>query len=201
MALHLTQLSRAESETAQQLARVEVLHQQLKSENALAQELLDKLRGEANSYQQTRQKVTENAQEWTRRGKGTGDKGGDHQERGGKLERRSSASHAQGGGEGRKKRDTMAHGPSIGGTSSKPMGKVGMPPSGMGLSELRVEERELRDLERRVRGLEGRVRGFEGLPPDKEMALMEVERMRRELEGLVRKRDGMFEGLRMRERE
>lgn len=58
-----------------------------------------------------------------------------------------------------------------------------------------VDEREVRDLEKRVKGLEGRVRGFEGLPPDREMALLEVERLRRELEGLARRREGLFAGL------
>ena len=195
MALSLTQLTRSESETAQQLARVESLHQQLKSEHALAQELLDKLRGEssssasltsntapsgsgAGSQFQTPAGLVAKTGEWRLGSKHIGAKLGEYNERARRLEK--TASHT--GPRGNHHHPRGAHGKG---------GNVG----GIGIPELRVEERELRDLEARVRGLEGRVRGFEGLPPDKEMALLEVERMRRELEGLVRKRDGMFEGL------
>lgn len=197
MALSLSHLTRSESETAQQLARVESLHQQLKSEHALAQELLDKLRGESNSSTstggssretsgsgstaqfQTPGGLVNKTGEWQRGSKQLGAKLGEYRERARRLEKSnpSSASNSN-------PNHHHQHGNSKSGTHGS-----------IGLGELRVEERELRDLEARVRGLEGRVRGFEGLPPDKEMALLEVERMRRELEGLVRKRDGMFEGL------
>lgn len=172
MAVSLTHLTRAESETAQQLARVESLHQQLKSEYALAQEMLDKLRGESSSsststmesggchpFQNPAGLVTK-AGDWGRGSKLASAKIDEYRERAKRLE-----------------------------AAAKNRG------NGITLPDLRVEERELRDLEARVRGLEGRVRGYEGLPPDKELALLEVERMRRELEGLVRKRDGIFEGL------
>lgn len=195
MALSLAQLTRAESETAQQLARVESLHQQLKSEHVLAQELLDKLRGESSSSAtmtsntapsgsgnggqfQTPAGLMAKTGEWQRGSKQLGTKLGEYRERARRLEKSVGYS----GPRGNHRHPRGAHGK--GGNT----GSIGIP-------ELRVEERELRDLEARVRGLEGRVRGFEGLPPDKEMALLEVERMRRELEGLVRKRDGMFEGL------
>lgn len=172
MAVSLTHLTRAESETAQQLARVESLHQQLKSEYALAQEMLDKLRGESSSSStstmesggcnpfQTPAGLATKAGDWGRGSKQASTKIDEYRERAKRLE-----------------------------TAVKNKG------NSITLPELRVEERELRDLEARVRGLEGRVRGYEGLPPDKELALLEVERMRRELEGLVRKRDGIFEGL------
>lgn len=172
MAVSLTHLTRAESETAQQLARVESLHQQLKSEYALAQEMLDKLRGESSSSStstmesggcnpfQTPAGLATKAGDWGRGSKQASTKIDEYRERAKRLE-----------------------------TAVKNKG------NSITLPELRVEERELRDLEARVRGLEGRVRGYEGLPPDKELALLEVERMRRELEGLVRKRDGILEGL------
>lgn len=181
MAISLTHLTRAESETAQQLARVESLHQQLKSEYALAQELLDKLRGESGSTGsssressgpggesgrapfQTPSGLVTKTGDWGRGTKQASAKIDEYRERTRRLEKSGN-------------------------------GKGGIA-GGTTLPELRVEERELRDLEARVRGLEGRVRGYEGLPPDKELALLEVERMRRELEGLVRKRDGIFEGL------
>lgn len=168
MAVDLVNPTGADSDIAQTIARVEMLHQRLKSEHALAQELLDKLHGEA--FHST-PALSEKTPEWgsrssthptTTTSKQMGLKRGEFRERGG-----ARLDHDLRGKGGKK----------------------------MGLNELKVEERELRDLEARVRGLEGRVRGFEGLPPDKEMALLEVERMRRELEGLVRKRDGMFEGL------
>lgn len=197
MALSLSHLTRSESETAQQLARVESLHQQLKSEHALAQELLDKLRRESNSSTSTGASSRETSGsgsasqfqtpgglvnktgDWQRGSKQLGAKLGEYRERARRLEKSnpSNASHSN-----------PSHHHQHGNNKSGTHGSIG-------LGELRVEERELRDLEARVRGLEGRVRGFEGLPPDKEMALLEVERMRRELEGLVRKRDGMFEGL------
>lgn len=169
MAVSLTHLTRAESETAEQLARVESLHQQLKSQYALAREMLDRLRGESSSSSTSTQEsdpfqtpaglVTKSA-DWGRGSKQASKKIDEYRERAKRLE-----------------------------TAAKTKG------NSITLPELRVEERELRDLEARVRGLEGRVRGYEGLPPDKELALLEVERMRRELEGLVRKRDGIFEGL------
>lgn len=197
MALSLSHLTRSESETAQQLARVESLHQQLKSEHALAQELLDKLRGESNSSTSTGASSRETSGsgsaapfqtpgglvnktgEWQRGSKQLGAKLGEYRERARRLEKSNPSSASKSN-----PNHHHQHGNSKSGTHGS-----------IGLGELRVEERELRDLEARVRGLEGRVRGFEGLPPDKEMALLEVERMRRELEGLVRKRDGMFEGL------
>lgn len=172
MAVSLTHLTRDESETAQQLARVESLHQQLKSQYALAQEMLDRLRGESSSSStstfesggcnpfQTPAGLVTKAADWGRGTKQAHTKIDEYRERAKRLE-----------------------------TAAKNRG------NNITLPELRVEERELRDLEARVRGLEGRVRGYEGLPPDKELALLEVERMRRELEGLVRKRDGIFEGL------
>lgn len=172
MAVSLTHLTRAESETAQQLARVECLHQQLKSQYALAREMLDKLRGESSTSStsnlesggcnpfQTPAGLVTKAADWGRGSKQANTKIDEYRERAKRLE-----------------------------TAAKNRG------NNITLPELRVEERELRDLEARVRGLEGRVRGYEGLPPDKELALLEVERMRRELEGLVRKRDGIFEGL------
>lgn len=172
MAVSLTHLTRDESETAQQLARVESLHQQLKSQYALAQEMLDRLRGESSASStstlesggcnpfQTPAGLVTKAADWGRGSKQANTKIDEYRERARRLE-----------------------------TAAKNRG------NNITLPELRVEERELRDLEARVRGLEGRVRGYEGLPPDKELALLEVERMRRELEGLVRKRDGIFEGL------
>lgn len=172
MAVSLTHLTRDESETAQQLARVESLHQQLKSQYALAQEMLDRLRGESSASStstlesggcnpfQTPAGLVTKAADWGRGSKQANTKIDEYRERAKRLE-----------------------------TAAKNRG------NNITLPELRVEERELRDLEARVRGLEGRVRGYEGLPPDKELALLEVERMRRELEGLVRKRDGIFEGL------
>lgn len=172
MAVSLTHLTRDESETAQQLARVESLHQQLKSQYALAQEMLDKLRGESSASStstlesggcnpfQTPAGLVTKAADWGRGSKQANTKIDEYRERAKRLE-----------------------------TVAKNRG------NNITLPELRVEERELRDLEARVRGLEGRVRGYEGLPPDKELALLEVERMRRELDGLVRKSDGIFEGL------
>ena len=197
MALSLSHLTRSESETAQQLARVESLHQQLKSEHALAQELLDKLRGESNSSTSTGASSREIAGsgsaaplqtpgglvnktgEWQRGSKQLGAKLGEYRERARRLEKLNSSNASN---------SNSNHHHQHGNSKSGIHGSIG-------LGELRVEERELRDLEARVRGLEGRGRGFEGLPPDKEMALLEVERMRKELEGLVRKRDCMFEGL------
>lgn len=203
MALSLSHLTRSESETAQQLARVESLHQQLKSEHALAQELLNKLRGESSSTSnsnsasstptaapgaestfQTPNGLVSKTGGWNRGSKQLGAKLGEYRERARRLEKGNhnhAPTHNHNHSHSHNRNHSHSHG--------KP------PAMGIGLPELRVEERELRDLEARVRGLEGRVRGFEGLPPDKEMALLEVERMRRELEGLVRKRDGMFEGL------
>ena len=60
---------------------------------------------------------------------------------------------------------------------------------------LASEERELRNLEKKVRGLEGRVKGFEEMPPDKEKALLEVEKMKRQLDGLMSKRNRLFKDL------
>lgn len=197
MALSLSHLTRSESETAQQLARVESLHQQLKSEHALAQELLDKLRRESNSstsigassreisgsgsaaHFQTPTSLMSKTGEWQRGSKQLGAKLGEYRECARRLEKsnHSNASNPR-----------PSHHHQHGNSKSGTHGSIGR-------GGKRVQERELRNLEARVRGLEGRVRGFEGLPPDKEMALLEVERMRRELEGLVRKRDGMFEEL------
>ena len=175
MASQLANLTRSECEVEQQLQRVETLHQQLKSEHALALELLAKLRSTTNTTTsastsedfQPHQRNTNNANlaqktpDWNRGTKQIHLKMNEYKSRSKALESTPTA-------------------------GKKP---------GFGLPEIKTEERELRDLEKRVRGLEGRVRGFDGLPPDREMALMEVERMRRELEGLVRRRDGLFEGL------
>ncbi len=176
MASQLANLTRSECEVEQQLQRVEILHQQLKSEHALALDLLSKLRSSTNTtstsatddfhshHRNTNTSTANLAQktsDWNRGTKQIGLKMNEYKSRTKALESTLTAS---------KKPD-------------------------FGLPEIKTEERELRDLEKRVRGLEGRVRGFDGLPPDREMALMEVERMRRELEGLVRRRDGLFEGL------
>lgn len=176
MASQLAKLTRSECEVEQQIQRVETLHQQLKSEHALALDLLSKLRSSTTStsasasddlHSRHRNTNTSTANlarktsDWNRGTKQVGLKMNEYKSRTKALESTPTAG---------KKPD-------------------------FGLPEIKTEERELRDLEKRVRGLEGRVRGFDGLPPDREMALMEVERMRRELEGLVRRRDGLFEGL------
>ena len=177
MASQLANLTRSQCEVEQQLQRVETLHQQLKSEHALALDLLSKLRSSSTATTSTsasddfhphqRNTNTGNANlaqktsNWNRGAKQVGLKMNEYKSRTKALE-----SHPTAG--------------------KKPE---------FGLPEIKTEERELLDLEKRVRGLEGRVRGFDGLPPDREMALKEVERMRRELEGLVRRRDGLFEGL------
>lgn len=175
MASQLANLTRSECEVEQQLQRVETLHQQLKSEHALALDLLAKLRSSTNTTTsasasddfQPHQRNTntpnlaQKTSDWNRGTKQISLKMNEYKSRSKALESTPT-------------------------TGKKP--KYGLP-------EIKTEERELHDLEKRVRGLEGRVRGFDGLPPDREMALMEVERMRRELEGLVRRRDGLFEGL------
>ncbi|KAI4098981.1 MAG: hypothetical protein LQ339_006174 [Xanthoria mediterranea] len=128
-------------EDDQQFKRIETLHQQLKAEQARAQELLAKLKSE--DVQPPKSLLNEYHKQAKRLEKETG---------------------------GKKR-------------------------LGIGMAEMKAEEREIRELEARVSGLEGKVRGFEGLPPDRELALTEVEKMRKELVVLARRRDEMFEGL------
>ena len=180
MASQLANITRSECEVEQQLQRVETLHQQLKSEHALALDLLSRLRSSTTNSTSTANStrddlpshhsrnvnpnnanLAQKTSDWNRGTKQIGLKMNEYKSRSKALEAHPTAG---------KKPD-------------------------FGLPEIKTDERELRDLEKRVRGLEGRVRGFDGLPPDRELALLEVERMRRELEGLVRRRDGMFEGL------
>ncbi len=174
MASQLAKLTRSEYEVEQQLQRVETLHQQLKSEHALALDLLSKLRSSTSSTSASDEfhshhrntntgtaNLAQKTSDWNRGTKQIGLKMNEYKSRSKALE-----SHPTAG--------------------KKPE---------FGLPQIKTDERELRDLEKRVRGLEGRVKGYEGLPPDRELALIEVERMRRELEKLVERRDGLCEGL------
>lgn len=160
---------------SQQLARIDSLHAQLKTETQRAQDFLQKLRRGELEAQTAAQLQQERLQQ---------------QELGRQKLQKSSRYDGDGA---LCKCNCPHHPPPANGrngsdlSSSPNKNALAMP--------TKVDEREVRDLEKRVRGLEGRVRGFEGLPPDREMALLEVERLRRELEGLARRREGLFEGL------
>lgn len=174
-------------EIAQQLQRVDVLHEQLKAETVRAQEFLLKLRrGELEAQIQAQSKPQAKAQTQN------------------PVPRHQQHEHEQPSAETHDTATTSNHShckcscqhqrslsPSSEAMSRRSNGASSAQHSFHG----QVDEREVRDLEKRVRGLEGRVRGFEGFPPDRELALLEVERLRRELESLARRREGLFEGL------
>lgn len=159
---------------SQQLARIDTLHAQLKSETQRAQDFLQKLRRGELEAQMAVQLQQERLQQ--------------HKE----LERQQMQKSGKLDGDGNLCKCNCSHHPppSANGHHAPVMS---LSPSQTSLTmPTKVDEREVRDLEKRVRGLEGRVRGFEGLPPDREMALLEVERLRRELEGLAKRREGLF---------
>lgn len=125
MAVQLVNLTRSDSDIAQQLARVEMLHQRLKSEHALAQELLDKLHREA--FQPTPGFV-EKPTEWGCGTKQTGLKRDEYREWSARLERE---------------------------VRGKPRKKMGLNELKVEERELRDLEARVRGLEGRVRGFEG----------------------------------------------
>lgn len=168
-----------------QLQRVEILHQQLKTEHARAQEFLAKLRrGEEIQAQALHSQAPPQSVQ-------TQATGG---------QQRPKPAAVNGAHSGQESMCCCQHHQSKSLTEKEKKMAEEYRKARLGLPILpplptHVDEREVRDLEKRVRGLEGRVRGFEGLPPDREMALLEVERLRRELEGLARRREGLFAGL------
>ena len=153
MAFQLVNLSRSESDIAQQLARVEILHQQLKSEHALAQELLDKLRGE--SFQPP-PRLVEKTAEWNRGNKQLGLKLGEYRERSSRLEKKDKGK-GKGMGlnelkvEERELRDLEAR---VRGLEGRVRGFEGLPPD---------KEMALLEVERMRRELEGLVRKRDGM--------------------------------------
>lgn len=157
MALQLVNLTRSESDIAQQLARVETLHQQLKSEHALAQELLDKLRGE--SFQPPA-KLAEKTADWNRGGKQLSLKLGEYRDRSARLEKRERGGSTGKGKcmglgelkvEERELRDLEAR---VRGLEGRVRGFEGLPPD---------KEMALLEVERMRRELEGLVRKRDGI--------------------------------------
>jgi HAUS augmin-like complex subunit 1 len=158
MALQLVNLSRSESDIAQQLARVEMLHQRLKSEHALAQELLDKLHGEA--FQPT-PGLVEKTVDWGRGGKQAGLKRSEYRERSARLEHEARGKRGKEMGlkelkvEERELRDLEAR---VRGLEGRVRGFEGLPPDKeMALLEVERMRRELEELVRKRDGM------FEGL--------------------------------------
>lgn len=156
MAVDLVNLTGADSDIAQQLARVELLHQRLKSEHALAQELLDKLHGEA--FQSTAGLV-EKTPEWGRGSttKQMGFKRGEFRERGARLDHDVRGKGGKKMGlnelkvEERELRDLEAR---VRGLEGRVRGFEGLPPD---------KEMALLEVERMRRELEGLVRKRDGM--------------------------------------
>lgn len=154
MAMQLVNLTRSESDIAQQLARVEILHQRLKSEHALAQELLDKLHGEAF---QPAPGLAEKTAEWSRGTKQAGLKRGEYRERSARLEHEARGKGGKKMGlnelkvEERELRDLEAR---VRGLEGRVRGFEGLPPD---------KEMALLEVERMRRELEGLVRKRDGM--------------------------------------
>lgn len=154
MAMQLVNLTRSESDIAQQLARVEILHQRLKSEHALAQELLDKLHGEAF---QPAPGLAEKTAEWSRGTKQAGLKRGEYRERSSRLEHETRGKGGKKMGlnelkvEERELRDLEAR---VRGLEGRVKGFEGLPPD---------KEMALLEVERMRRELEGLVRKRDGM--------------------------------------
>ena len=205
-------------EIAQQLARVDALHAQLKAETLRAQEFLLKIRqDEIDALNQAQSKANGRTTHQEDSAKNTSNQQKEKKERD-RLDKKEAAkvsgvTHSHDGLHSSNHGASATAGGGVVDTQKESLCRCSCPhhplspaseaklkrladsynvPSSL---HTHVDEREVRDLEKRVRGLEGRVRGFEGLPPDREMALLEVERLRRELEGLARRREGLFEGL------
>lgn len=155
MAVDLVNPTGADSDIAQQLARVEMLHQRLKSEHALAQELLDKLHGEAF---QPSPGLAEKTPEWGRSStKQMGLKRGEFRERSARLDHDVRGKGGKKMGlnelkvEERELRDLEAR---VRGLEGRVRGFEGLPPD---------KEMALLEVERMRRELEGLVRKRDGM--------------------------------------
>ncbi|KAL8909058.1 MAG: hypothetical protein Q9207_000392 [Kuettlingeria erythrocarpa] len=159
MTTPLVKLKLPNAETDPQLQRVDTLHQRLKLEQARAQELLARLKGE--EYQASRVPAPPKAQDWVRGTKQLDMKFDQYRERAKRLEKRSGGKRTMDIGipelkaEEREIRDLEAR---VSGLEGRVRGFEGLPPDkDMALMEVEEMRQELEALAKRRDAM------FEGL--------------------------------------